>query len=109
MKKLRVVFLGVLSCVAIFLLMGVWLHFYPNYKDRNALLACKNEEDVVAYFKRSPEAVYSHLDEMTYKGWRLPDRPITNKIIVYTRKTGMRYYIYIGVEGNVEFVYGSSS
>ena len=46
---------------------------------------------------------------MSYNGWRLPERPITNKIIVYTRKTGMRYYIYIGVDGNVEFVYNASS
>ena len=109
MHKLIVVVFMVVSCAIAFLLMGVWFHFYPNYKDRNALLACKNEEDVVAHFKREPEIVYFHLNEMSYDGWRLPERPITNKIIVYTRKTGMRYYIYIGVDGNVEFVYSASS
>ena len=45
---------------------------------------------------------------MTYCGWKLPTRPITNKILVYTR-TETRYYIYIDGNGHVEYVYRSSS
>ena len=80
-----------------------------NWLDKNKGYFLRQIVDVVAYFKRSPEIVYFHLAEMAYSGWKLPKRPITNKVIVYTRKTGMRYYIYIGVDGRVEFVYGVSS
>ena len=102
------ILLCLIVCVALIVVSGLALYVYPNFKDRRALEKCKNEEDVVAYFQREPEIVYRSLDQMTYHGWKVPARPITNKVLVYTR-TATRYYIYIDGNGNVEYVYRSSS
>ena len=85
-----------------------WVYLIPYRNDMNALQDCKGEDDVIAYFKRPPEMVYYHLDEMAPLGWRLPSRPVTNKIIVYTRRLDRRYYIYIDGNGNVEYVFTAS-
>lgn len=98
------IFAGVL----LFAVFGLAFYVYPKHKDGVALENCKTEEDVVSYFKREPEEVYLHLDQMTFRGWKLPTRPITNKILVYTR-TATKFYIYIGRDGSVEYVYRSSS
>ena len=103
------IFSFVLSGVLLIVVFGLWFHVYPILKDKNALEDCKKEEEVVAYFKRAPEEVYFRLDQMPYLGWKLPTRQITNKIMVYTRRTGMKYYIYIDGDGNVEYVFSSSS
>ena len=108
LQRIGAIFLCLIACVALFVASGLALYVYPNLRDRRALENCKNEEDVVAYFRREPEIVYLSLDQMTYCGWKLPTRPIKNKILVYTR-TGTRYYIYIDGNGNVEYVYRSSS
>ena len=108
LQRIGAIFLCLIACVALFVVSGLALYVYPNFKDRRALENCKNEKDVVAYFRREPESVYLSLDQMTYCGWKLPSRPITNKVWVYTR-TATRYYIYIDRDGNVEYVYRSSS
>lgn len=108
LQRIGAIFLCLIACVALFIVSGLALYVYPNLRDRRALENCKNEEDVVAYFRREPEIVYLSLDQMTYCGWKLPTRPITNKILVYTR-TATRYYIYIDGNGHVEYVYRSSS
>ncbi len=107
-KVFGTIFLCLIACVALFVVLGLVLYVYPNFRDRRALGNCKNEQDVIAYFQREPEIVYISMDQMTYCGWKLPTRPIKNKILVYTR-TGTRYYIYIDRNGKVEYVYRSSS
>jgi hypothetical protein len=108
LQRIGAIFLCLIACVALFVVSGLALYVYPNLRDRRALENCKNEEDVVAYFQREPEMVYRNMEQMTYYGWPLPTRPITNKMLVYTR-TETRYYIYIDKDGHVEYVYVSSS
>ena len=108
LKCLGALLICLIACAAFVVASGLLLYVYPNFRDRRAIANCKDEEDVVAYFRREPEIVYFSLDQMTYCGWKLPTRPITNKILVYTR-TATRYYIYIDGNGHVEYVYRSSS
>lgn len=108
LQRIGAIFLCLIACVALFVVSGLALYVYPNLRDRRAIANCKDEEDVVAYFQREPEMVYRNMEQMTYYGWPLPTRPITNKMLVYTR-TGTRYYIYIDKDGHVEYVYVSSS
>ena len=108
LQRIGAIFFCLVACATLFVVSGLALYVYPNFKDRRALENCKNEEDVVAYFQREPEMVYRNMEQMTYYGWPLPTRPITNKMLVYTR-TGTRYYIYIDKDGHVEYVYVSSS
>ena len=97
-----------IAFVLLFAVSGLVFYVYPKLRDENALENCKNEEDVVGYFNRNPEEVYFNLEQMTYRGWKLPTRPITNKVLVYTR-SATKYYVYIDGDGNVEYVYSSSS
>ena len=97
-----------IACVLLFAVSGLVFYVYPKFRDGNALESCKTEEDVVGYFNRNPEEVYFHLNQMTHRGWKLPTRPITNKVLVYTR-SATKYYVYIDGDGNVEYVYSSSS
>lgn len=108
LKGFGAIFFCLVACATLFVVSGLALYVYPNFRDRRAIANCKDEEDVVAYFQREPEMVYRNMEQMTYYGWPLPTRPITNKMLVYTR-TGTRYYIYIDKDGHVEYVYVSSS
>ena len=108
LKCLGALVICLIACAAFVVASGLLLYVYPNFRDRRAIANCKDEEDVVAYFRREPEMVYRNMEQMTYYGWPLPTRPITNKMLVYTR-TETRYYIYIDKDGHVEYVYVSSS
>ena len=108
LQRIGAIFLCLIACAAFVVASGLLLYVYPNFRDRRAIANCKDEEDVVAYFQREPEMVYRNMEQMTYYGWPLPTRPITNKMLVYTR-TETRYYIYIDKDGHVEYVYVSSS
>ena len=124
MKKLKTIvsclFEGAvhLSAIAflsiVFLALAAWLfisvhHKVPDYKDLLFVTQTETEEDVIRHFGRQPDIVYHKGDVLPRMGWRLPSRPISNKIIVYDKMSSLRIYIYIDADGEVEYVFTSYS
>ena len=93
LKCLGALLICLIACAAFVVASGLLLYVYPNFRDRRAIANCKDEEDVVAYFQREPEMVYRNMEQMTYYGWPLPTRPITNKMLVYTRTVCVKFVI----------------
>ena len=53
--------------------------------------------------------VYEKGTVMPQMGWKLPSREISNKILVYTNRSALRFYVYIDGNGKVEYVFTSNS
>ena len=81
----------------------------PDYRDLIFLTQCNDEQSVVEHFRREPEAVYRKGTTMPQMGWKLPSRKISNKVLVYTNRSALRFYVYIDEEGKVEYVFTSNS
>ena len=81
----------------------------PDHRDLLFLTRCETEESVVEHFGRKPEIVYYKGEEMRQLGWKLPKRAITNKVLIYTNRSALRFYIFIDDAGRVEYVFTSSS
>ena len=81
----------------------------PDHRDLLFLTRCETEESVVEHFGRKPEIVYHKGEEMRQLGWKLPKRAITNKVLIYTNRSALRFYIFIDDAGRVEYVFTSSS
>ena len=80
-----------------------------DYRDLLFVTQAENEGDVIRHFGRQPDIVYHKGDVLPRMGWRLPSRPISNKIIVYDKMSSLRIYIYIDADGEVEYVFTSYS
>ncbi len=80
-----------------------------DYRDLMFLTQCSNEREVLEHFGREPEIVYYKGDRMPNLGWRLPTRQIANRVLVYTNRSALRFYVYIDKNGQVEYVYTSNS
>ena len=84
-------------------------HVRPDHRDLLFLTRCETEESVVEHFGRKPEIVYHKGEEMWQLGWKLPKRAITNRVLIYTNRSALRFYIFIDDAGRVEYVFTSSS
>jgi hypothetical protein len=92
------------------LLTGIFVRYkWPDYRDLLFLTQCIAEESVLAHFGRPPEIVYHKDDQMPQLGWKLPKRKISNKVLVYTNRSALRFYIYVDDSGEVEYVFTSNS
>ena len=92
------------------LLTGIFVRYiWPDYRDLLFLTQCIAEESVLAHFGRPPEIVYHKNDQMPQLGWKLPKRKISNKVLVYTNRSALRFYIYVDDSGEVEYVFTSNS
>lgn len=100
---------GLLAVYGIFITIIVLPYRGADYRALLFLTRCEKESAVVEYFGRAPEIVYHKGDVMTRLGWKLPSRTISNKVLVYTNKSALRFYVYIDAEGKVEYVYSSNS
>ena len=81
----------------------------PDHRDLLFLTRCETEESVVEHFGRNPEIVYHKGEEMQQLGWKLPKRAITNKVLIYTNRSALRFYVFIDDAGRVEYVFTSNS
>ena len=91
-----------------------FMYFYfryarPDRLDLLFLTRCETEASVIKHFGREPEIVYHQGEAMRQLGWKLPKRAITNKVLIYTNRSALRFYIFIDDAGQVEYVYTSSS
>lgn len=81
----------------------------PDYRALLCLTRCDRETDVLEFFGRDPEIVYFKGDKMPPLGWKLPSRPISHKVLVYTNRSALRFYVYVDGHGRVEYVYTANS
>ena len=91
-----------------------FMYFYfryarPDRLDLLFLTRCETEESVVEHFGRKPEIVYHKGEAMRQLGWKLPKRAITNKVLIYTNRSALRFYVFIDDAGRVEYVFTSNS
>jgi hypothetical protein len=80
-----------------------------DYRDLLFLTQCTTENSVIEHFGRPPEIVYHQNDKMPHLGWKLPKRKISNKVLVYTNRSALRFYVYVDNNGEVEYVFTSNS
>ena len=108
-QALSLALMGIMTAYCV----GVTIFYFeyrgPDYCDLLFLTQCDNEESVLDHFGRNPEIVYHKGDVMPQLGWKLPTREISNKVLVYTNRSALRFYVYIGEGGNVEYVFTSNS
>lgn len=81
----------------------------PDYRALLCLTRCDRETEVLEFFGRDPEIVYFKGDKMPPLGWKLPYRPISHKVLVYTNPSALRFYVYVDGHGQVEYVYTANS
>lgn len=81
----------------------------PDYRALLCLTRCDRETEVLEFFGRDPEIVYFKGDKMPPLGWKLPSRPISHKVLVYTNRSALRFYVYVDGHGRVEYVYTANS
>ena len=43
------------------------------------------------------------------KGWNTPSRLIDHKVLVFVRRTGMKYFVYLNDRNEIIYVYSSGS
>lgn len=106
-------FLVALVLVLFFVLL--FYHFMATryvYRDFNDLLFLTRNpslEEVRAHFKKSSEEIVHVNEPLLGKGWKIPARKISNYVLIYVRGSGLKYYIYIDQNNEVEYVFTSSS
>ena len=98
-----------LSVYCLFLTFAYFGYKRPDLRDLLFLTQCDSEASVIEYFGRRPEIIYYKHDTMPRLGWKLPSRSISNRVLVYTNKSALRFYIYIDENGRVEYVFTSHS
>lgn len=112
MIKSQSVAVVVILAIAIYSLCmtGIVLHYRgPDYRDLIFLTQCEDEKSVLEHFRREPEIIYSKGCTMPHLGWKLPSRKISNKVLIYTNRSALRFYVYIDENGKVEYVFTSNS
>ena len=98
----------VLAVLAFYCIISTMLYLNyvrPDYRALLCLTRCEHETEV----GRDPEIVYFKGDKMPPLGWKLPSRPISHKVLVYTNRSALRFYVYVDGHGQVEYVYTANS
>lgn len=108
-QKLLILCLCAVGIFAAVLAVVCLRYKWPDYRDLLFLTQCTTEASVLGHFGRPPEIVYRQNDMMPQLGWKLPKRKISNKVMVYTNRSALRFYIYIDNNGEVEYVFTSNS
>ena len=102
----------VLAVLAFYCIISTMLYLNyvrPDYRALLCLTRCEHETEVLEFFGRDPEIVYFKGDKMPPRGWKLPSRPISHKVLVYTNRSALRFYVYVDGHGQVEYVYTANS
>ena len=56
-----------------------------------------------------PDEVFARGDAILGRGWPVPARPVTGKVLVYGRRTGTKLFIFVDASGLIEYVFASTS
>lgn len=86
----------VLAVLAFYCMASTMLYLNyvrPDYRALLCLTRCDRETEVLEFFGRDPEIVYFKGDKMPPRGWKLPSRPISHKVLVYTNRSALRFYV----------------
>ena len=108
-QKCLILCLCVVAVCAIVLMYLCTSYKLTDYRDLLFLTQCTKEESVLEHFGRAPEIVYHKNDIMPQLGWKLPKRKISNKVLIFTNRSALRFYVYIDEEGEVEYLFTSNS
>ena len=103
---------AVIVVLALYCIVSTMLYLNyvrPDYRALLCLTRCDRETEVLEFFGRDPEIVYFKGDKMPPLGWKLPSRPISHKVLVYTNRSALRFYVYVDGHGQVEYVYTANS
>ena len=92
----------------------VWFFLFcpsriSDYKDLLFLTQAETEADVVEHFGSRMVAIYRKGDALPRQGWKIPHRPISNKMLIYDKPSSLRIYVYIDEDGKIEYVFTSHS
>ena len=109
MNDMLAIGLCIAAAYAIILTHLLIVYKWPDYRDLLFLTRCTTEKSVLGHFGRPPEIVYRQNDKMPQLGWKLPKRKISNKVLVYTNHSALRFYIYVDDNGEIEYVFTSNS
>ena len=109
--SLRLMAWGMLLFSFVFM---VWFFLFcpsriSDYKDLLFLTQAETEADVVEHFGSRMVAIYRKGDTLPRQGWKIPQRPISNKMLIYDKPSSLRIYVYIDENGKVEYVFTSHS
>ena len=109
--SLRLMAWGMLLFSFVFM---VWFFLFcpsriSDYKDLLFLTQAETEADVVEHFGSRMVAIYRKGDTLPRQGWKIPHRPISNKMLIYDKPSSLRIYVYIDENGKVEYVFTSHS
>ena len=105
-KVIDIVFCAVLAYSVVISLL-YFEYARPDLKDLRFLNQCEKEVEVISYFGRVPERVFNKGEAIQDLDGRKPLRKITCKVLVFTSRTSLRYYIYIDDQGHVEYVFAT--
>ncbi len=92
-----------------------WFQRHKSFIDKVERLLSKSEKEVIKTLGKPHYIIYAHdlknnimRKYPTLKGYARPNKPITNKALIYIKGDAI-FYIYINHEGFVEYVfYGPS-
>lgn len=94
---------------AVFITIFFFSYRQPDYKTLWFLSQWPTEERVVEFFGCAPEIVYQKGETLQALGWKLPEDVASSKILIYTNRSALRFYIYIDDGGKVTRVFTSNS
>jgi hypothetical protein len=68
-------------------------------------LSLPSYDELLSYFGTPPAEEYKQGDVIEGHGWKVPDYPVSNKLVIFIRKTGLKIYIYIDRNDKIEHIY----
>jgi hypothetical protein len=100
-------------CLASLIVSNLFWALLFSYarRDFGDLRFLASEPSVTEIIRRfgEPEEVFAKGDVILGRGWPVPARPVTNKVLVYGRRTGTKLFIFVDGGGVVEYVFASTS
>lgn len=108
-NKLEVAIAVFLVGYVVFITIFYFSYRRPDYNALWFLSQWPTEERVIEFFGKEPEIIYQKGESLPRLGWKLPEDVASSKILIYTNRSALRFYIYIDNFGKVIRVFTSNS
>jgi hypothetical protein len=114
-KKERTILSNLVAAAALLslLLFSMGLLVVLRYRSEVArdlrLLTSQTEIATVIEELGPPAEVFREGQRIEGRGWRTPSRPMSHEVMVFIRRTGMKYYVFVDTNGVIEYVFSSGS
>ena len=76
-----------------------------DFNDLKFLLSLPSYDELLLYFRTPPAEEYWQGDVVDGRGWKVPEFPVSNKAVIFIRRTGLKIYIYIDKKDKIEHVF----